>query len=119
MLRSHDQKIGTIRTIETENFRVRLDALAPSLSLERHFGDTAIDVQEVRNDINAGRQVHFDARCTVEHKPTGTTLGKDHLCGCVYKSFRDFVECRGYAPDMIREAIKRARRTIDRISSLA
>jgi len=118
MLRTHDRKIGTIRTIETDNFIVRLDALAPSLSLEEHFGDTAIDVGEVRDDINAGRQIHFDARCTVEHKPTGTVLGEDRLCGCVYKSFRDFVECRGYAPDMIGEAIKRARRTMDQISPL-
>jgi hypothetical protein len=104
-----NRKIETIRVIETTRWRFEIHALEPSLSLETNFEGTEIGAEDVRRDVEAGRLVHFDARSVLIHKPTGETVAEDNLCGCVYESFRDFIECRGYAHDMIRTLIPKGR----------
>lgn len=124
-----------IWSFETENFRVVATAepeeIDPADSFE--FED---DIEFARS----GDPAHwFCAVVTVFHKPTGMELGSDCLGGCSYNSFEEFVsghrqggpENRNtlamkarnivighYFPDMVAEAISRARASLSSLPTL-
>lgn len=83
--------IGNIRTFNTPNFRVSVDA--------EYDWDTDLSFDEtgdVRKQLESGEIVSFQVAVTVTHKPTGAELGADYLGGCIYESiqaFQDHREC--------------------------
>jgi hypothetical protein len=81
--------IGNIRTFETTNFRVSVDA-EYDYDTDLSFDDTG----EVRRKIDSGEFLSFQVAVTVTHKPTGTELGSDYLGGCIYESIEAFQDHR-------------------------
>src|ERR1700688_5033456 len=80
---------NVIRTFETENFRVTVEAL-PEDDLDLSFDDSG----EIARKLDTGDLIAFVAHAYVEYKPTGATLGEDYLGGCIYKDFDDFADHR-------------------------
>jgi hypothetical protein len=81
--------IGNIRTFETANFRVSVDA-EYDYDTDLSFDDTG----KVREQIERGDLIAFQVAVTVTHKPTGTELGTDYLGGCIYESIDAFMDHR-------------------------
>lgn len=82
---------GTIRRFETENFTVSVDAYE-DFDTDLSWDDSG----ETARKLASGEWIAFQVECTVTHKPTGTELGSDSLCGCIYASidaFQDHREC--------------------------
>lgn len=83
--------IGNIRTWETTNFTVTVDAYEED-DLDLSFDDDG----RVARDLDNGRLIAFRVAARVIHKPTGIELGADHLGGCIYESleaFADHIAC--------------------------
>ncbi len=83
--------IGNIRTFETSNFRVTVDA-EYDYDTDLSFDDTG----KVREQLESGELIAFQVAVTVTHKSTGMELGSDYLGGCIYKdieAFQDHREC--------------------------
>lgn len=81
--------IGNIRTFETINFIVRVDA--------EYDDDTDLSFDETgqtARDIESGDLIAFQVKVSVTHKPTGAELGADYLGGCIYKSIEAFMDHR-------------------------
>jgi hypothetical protein len=89
MSRRGQDYIGNIRTFETENFKVSIDA-DYDYDTDLSFDDTG----EVRRKLENGDFIAFQVSCTVTHKPTGTELGADYLGGCIFKSIEEFQDHR-------------------------
>lgn len=83
--------IGNIRTFETANFRVSVDA-EYDYDTDLSFDDTG----KVRKQLESGDLIAFQVAVTVTHKETGMELAADYLGGCIYESiaaFQDHREC--------------------------
>ena len=89
MSRKGQDYIGNIRTFETTNFRVSVDA-EYDWDTDLSFDETG----EVRHKLESGEFVAFQVAVTVTHKPTGAELGADYLGGCIYKSIAEFQDHR-------------------------
>lgn len=89
MSRKGQDYIGNIRTFETKNFRVSVDA-SYDYDTDLSFDDTG----EVRRKLENGSLISFQVSCTVTHKPTETELGADYLGGCIYESIEEFQDHR-------------------------
>lgn len=104
-----DDALYNIRTIETENFRVEVDACPEYDRLTDVFGREE-HIQEEQDAVDRGEAVLFTARCRVTHKPSGMVLGTDYLGMCCYNSYDEFAEIKdGYCTDMILVAVQEAR----------
>ena len=101
MSRHNQDYIGNIRTFETENFRVSVDA-EYDCDTDLSFDDTG----EVRRKLESGDFISFQVSCTVTHKPTDTELGANYLGGCIYESIEAFMDHRACG----RQNRRRARR---------
>jgi hypothetical protein len=118
--------LGTMRTFKTKNFTVRCTA-EEELDVDLSFDDTG----EVREGLGSGKYMVFRAKVAVYFK--GEEIGTDYLGNCIYESLDDFMDhrecgkinkeyeakgkatrCGSYFHDMIREAIREARKTIQR-----
>jgi hypothetical protein len=117
--------IGNIRTIETANYRVSVDAY------EDYDLDLSWDEDgSVREGLESGKYIAFCAKASVTHLPTGIELADDYLGGCIYESLEAFMDhracgvqnreyaakgesgrCGSYFTDMIRTVIGEARET--------
>lgn len=121
--------IGNIRTFETPNFKVSVDA-EYDWSIDLSFDDTG----EVRKDLESGKLINFQVAVTVTHKDSGMELGTDYLGGCIYPSLAAFMDhrecgkqnqeyerkgddgrCGSYFADMIHEAIAEARKNRNKL----
>jgi hypothetical protein len=83
--------IGNIRTFETANFRVSVDA-EYDFDTDLSFDETG----KTREQLESGELIAFQVAVTVTHKDSGMELGTDYLGGCIYKSidaFQDHREC--------------------------
>jgi hypothetical protein len=81
--------IGNIRTFETRNFRVSVDA-EYDYDVDTSFDETG----ETQRKIDDGDLIAFQVVATVTHKPTGAELGTDYLGGCIYESIEAFEDHR-------------------------
>ena len=115
-----EANIGNIRTFETANFRVTVDAFE-DYDVDLSFDDTG----EVRRKLETGEYVCFTVHAEVIHKPTGTSLGEDYLGGCIYADIAEFQDHRGangrwgsYFKDMIGEAIAEARKQVATLGNI-
>lgn len=129
-MRVHDENTEIWR-FETARYVISCHALEEDLDSSDSF--------ERDDDIEFARQggSHWFAACVrVVNKETGLELGVDHLGGCSYNSFREFITghreggddnrntlamkarntviCH-YFPDMVREAIAAARTTLEKL----
>ncbi len=124
--------IGNIRTFETANFKVSIDA-EYDYDTDLSFDDTG----EVQRKLENGEFLAFQVAVTVTHKPTSTELGADYLGGCIYESIEAFMDhrecgkanreyerkgergrCGSYFADMIHEAIKEARKEVAKLKGI-
>lgn len=80
---------GNIRTFETRNFRVSVDAYEDE-DTDLSFDETG----RVCEQLKRGELIAFSVDVTVTHKPTGIELGTDSLGGCIYKSIEEFQDHR-------------------------
>jgi len=58
------------------------------------------DVDQIVNDINDGNLVWFVAKVTASKN--GIELASDHLGGCCYRSYMDFVDHNYYYAGMVK-----------------
>ena len=103
--------IGHIRTIETRNVRVVVDACeecSPDISFD--------ETNETRDKINSGEWVIFcaRARCFVK----GIEVATDYLGNCIYPSFADFKAPGGYFGDMVRTVLHETRSELRDLRSI-
>jgi hypothetical protein len=125
-------KIGTIREFKTKNFKVVCDALE-EYNLDLSFDEDG----STREALESGELMAFVARVRVFFQ--GHEVGSDYLGGCIYKSLESFMDhrecgvqnakyarlekrqklapgslgrCGSYFHDMIREAIREARKNM-------
>ena len=104
---------------KTARFRVAFE-IEPEYDLDLSFDDTG----EVREGLEDGRFVAFVAKVAVYLD--GREVGADYLGGCIYENpeaFRDHIgsKAKGYGSyfaDMVREAIRDARRTLTNAPTL-
>jgi hypothetical protein len=85
-----ENKIGTIRTFETPNFRVVVDAI------EDFDVDLSWDEDgSTRAGLESGNLIAFCARARVFLKSSPwQELAADYLGGCIYKSLAEFADHR-------------------------
>jgi len=121
----HDT-IGTLREFRTANFTVRCEAL-DEIDLDLSFDETG----ETREKLESGELVAFVAHVAVYYK--GRKVGENYLGNCIYESFADFMDhracgkqnrqweaqgetgrCGSYFSGMIHDAIKEARKELQR-----
>ncbi len=86
---SRNDYIGNIRTFETANFRISIDA-EYDYDTDLSFDDSG----DVLRKIESGDLIAFQVSATVTHKPTGTELAADYLGGCIYESIQAFQDHR-------------------------
>ena len=122
--------IGNIRTFETRNFKVSIEA-EYDYDLDLSFDEDG----STRKALESGELIAFQVSCIVTHKASGMDLGTDYLGGCIYKSLADFADhrecgkqnrklqrqkkagrCGSYFSDMIHEAITEARKNRAKLS---
>lgn len=115
--------LANIRTFNTPNFIVRVDA-EEEIDLDLSFDETG----EVATKLEHGEYVAFCAHATVTHRATGGVLGEAYLGNCIYNSYAEFADhvacgiqnrayeaagttgrCGSYFAQMIEEAIEDAR----------
>lgn len=77
------------------------------------FDDEATDMRELYYKLETGQWCWFRVRCVASIN--NITLGDDHLGGCLYDSYEQFIEDNDYAQDMIGQAVKEARDSVERI----
>ena len=113
------ERYETIWTFKTAQFTIEY-SVAPDNGLDLSWDDDG----SVRADLERGNLVAFVARVRVLWH--GRELGADYLGGCVYKSAEEFIDHRGrnaggygsYFSDMVREAIRYARKTAAEFRSI-
>lgn len=108
---------------ETPNFRV------VALAFEEDIPVDVDDDGECAEQVASGELLHFRVEVRVVHKPTGLTLGTDHLGACLYRTLADFVDYReaarytrethrvtgSYLHDMVSSAIREAKETLGKL----
>lgn len=110
---------------ETPNFRVVALAFAEDMPVD------VDDDGECAEQVANGELLHFRVETRVIHKPTGLTLGTDHLGGCLYRTLEDFVDyrecarytrelrsnavCGSYLHNMVSSAIREAKETLGKL----
>ncbi len=113
--------LSAIRTLKTRNFTVRVDAVEDQ-DLDLSWDETG----ETARKLETGDLCAFGVVVRVYFK--GHEIGEDSLWGCIYELPRAFMDhlgikrnhpgCGSYFTDMIRQAIKEARRTLSAMQSV-
>lgn len=109
----------TIWTFKTDRFAVCFEVM-PEDDLDLSWDDDG----SVREGLESGHYVAFVARMAVYLD--GREVAADYLGGCIYQNpeqFRDHIGCKAkgygsYFSDMVREAIRQARRRLADIPTL-
>ena len=118
-------RLGNIRTFETANFKVVVDA-EEELDLDLSFDETG----EVAEKLDSGEYIAFCAHAYVIG-PDGEELAHDYLGDCIYESIEAFMDhrqvgeqnreyerqgvtgrCGSYFSDMVSNVIEEARKAI-------
>lgn len=96
-----------------DGFTIRLYEQPEEDAPEGHFasGDDQAD-KDLCNKIRDGIYEWFMVKC--DAVKDGVTLGTDHLGGCCYSSFQEFVTEDGYYANMRTNAIEEAKRQLTR-----
>jgi hypothetical protein len=113
-----------IWSFRTHNFKV-LYSICPEPDLDLSWDDDG----STAKGIAAGELIAFQARVEVINRRTGCVLGAQYLGNCIYESAEAFISHRhpnpqyrncslnhddvrfcSYFPDMVRDAIKEARK---------
>lgn len=116
--------LNTIREFKTKHFTVRIEALEET-DLDLSFDESG----EIAEQIESGDLIVFCAHAVVYYN--GRKVGEDYLGQCIYKNLDDFADhracgrqnrkwakqgkegrCGSYFTDMIHEAIREARKTL-------
>ncbi len=90
--------IGIIREFKTQNFHVKVDAIAED-DLDISWDDSG----ETRRGLENGSLIAFCARARVYFR--GLEVSSDYLGNCIYKSLEDFAdhkECAKQNRDTLR-----------------
>lgn len=125
------RKIENIRTFNTANFKVVVDAVE-DFDLDLSWDES----EEVADKLDRGLLMSFGVVAKVYHKPTGIELGNDSLWGCIYESTSAFMDhkecglknkelaasgetgrCGSYFKDMVSSAISEARKELQNIKA--
>ena len=89
--------------------------------LEDTFDDSIHDIKELYRKIDNGTYVYFCAH--MEAWYNDMHLSDDYLCGCLYKSYDDFIESNDYFSDMknivLEEGYKKLRTIHDDLMGLS
>jgi hypothetical protein len=93
----------TIWSFDTARCNVICD-VAPDYDLDLSWDDDG----STAAGLESGKYVAFVARVRV--LIDGVEAGCDYLGGCIYESARQFIDPRDYFGDMVREAIRQARK---------
>ena len=80
-------------------FEIVLKFEEEDIPLEDTFDDSIHDIRELYRKINNGTYVYFCAH--MEAWYNDVYLSDDYLCGCLYKSFDEFINEEGYYQDMV------------------
>lgn len=118
-------RLGNIRTFETANFKVVVDA-EEEFDLDLSFDDTG----EVAEKLDSGEYLAFCAHAYVVG-PDGEILADDYLGDCIYESLEAFMDhkecgvqnrkwerqgnpsrCGSYFKNMVSNVIEEARKAI-------
>ena len=78
---------NVMREFETENFIVRVSAEEEN-DLDLSFDEDGSVLEGLQN----GTFIAFVAKAEVIHKETGDSLATDYLGGCIYRSFKEFMD---------------------------
>lgn len=99
---------------KTKHFIVRMSCEYDQDTVDLSWDDTG----EVAEKLADGEWAVYTFHAEVIERATGNTIGEDYLGGSIYgdpEDFRDHVGSQGkhgsYFTDMIREAIREARKT--------
>lgn len=95
----------TIWTFRTDRFRIALE-VCPEYDLDLSFDEDG----SVRDRLERGLLVAFQAQVVVYLD--GREVGADYLGNCIYESAEQFREEGSYFRDMVRAAIREARRNM-------
>lgn len=111
--------ITNIRTIETKNFAVRINALVGYMSPDETFDPTVFNMDKIYADLRSGKTVWFCAQVQVIHKQLGFVLAEDYLGGCYYNDYDEFTnDHSGYVYDMVLGCVDVARDTLSDMRSI-
>lgn len=105
--------IETIEAGRRSGFDIAFEFYPEELDPRDSFDDEVTDMKELWYKIETGQWQWFRVRCVAS--VNGINLGDDHLGGCLYDSYEQFVDANDYAQDMIDQAVKEARNSVDRI----
>ena len=106
-------------SFKTKNFRVTMFT-EPDDDLDLSWDEDG----STARGLESGEFEAFCVKCVVYCQ--GHEVGSDTLCGCIYRSFAEFMDHRGCRPkgygsyftDMIREAIREARKHLAELQSV-
>lgn len=101
-------------TFKTAQFTLRLYLEPEDIAPDWDF-ETEQEKQELLDKIEDGSLLYFCAHVAVEWK--GNEIGSAYLGCCCYETVDEFKRC-GYFYDMAREAIKEARKTLNKAPRL-
>ena len=85
-------------------FKIILKFEEEDQPLEDTYDDDIDDIKELYRKINNGTYVYFCAH--IEAWYNDMHLSDDYLCGCLYKSFDEFINEKGYFQDMVDIVLK-------------
>ena len=111
--------LENIYTFNTRNFTIRVDAMDET-DPDFSFDDTG----EAQEMIERGDWLCFAVRASVSFR--GSDIGEDYLGNCIYENIRDFRKdswnmlprSGSYFSDMVRNAIREARKTLSEMPKL-
>ncbi len=96
----------TIWSFRTDRFRVALEVF-PEYDLDLSWDEDG----SIRDRLERSLLVAFQTKVAVYLD--GREVGADYLGGCIYESAEQFREEGAYFRDMVRAAIREARRTLN------
>lgn len=85
-------------------FEIVLKFEEEDIPLEDTFDDSIYDIKELYRKIDNGTYVYFCAH--MEAWYNDIHLSDDNLCGCLYKSFDEFINEEGYFQDMVNTVLE-------------
>lgn len=102
----------TIKTEDTQGFHIVCSVGYEDTHPRDSFDESCYDIDDICRKIDNGTYVWFIAR--VEAFRHGVLLASDYLGGCLYDSYRDFLN-DGYYEDMVANVITEANQTLEKL----
>jgi hypothetical protein len=94
-----------------DDFEIQTHITSEDTNPRDSFDDSMLT--EVFEGIKSGRYEWFMVRVTA-HK-AGVELGSDYLGGCLYESYKQFIDDNDYYADMCERVIDEAKATIKKL----